>query len=64
LIWFGFGWWWIFPVIMMILCFFMMRKCMARMMTGERCCRAPFDSPSSRGSRSSADEAAGIVEKR
>jgi hypothetical protein len=30
--WFGFGWWWIFPIIMLALCFFMMRGCMGRMM--------------------------------
>jgi uncharacterized membrane protein len=33
--WCGFGWWWIFPIIMigmMILCFFMMRGRMASMM--------------------------------
>ncbi len=30
-IWFGFGWWWIFPVVMMALCLFMMRRCMCGM---------------------------------
>jgi uncharacterized membrane protein len=36
---FGFGYWWIFPIIMigmMVLCFFMMRGRMSSMMCGHR----------------------------
>ena len=34
---FGYGFWWIFPLIMIVLCFFMMRGRMGSMM-----CRAGF----------------------
>ncbi len=31
-LWCGFGWWWIFPIIMIAICFFMMRGRMGSMM--------------------------------
>jgi uncharacterized membrane protein len=33
-VWCDFGWWWIFPIVMIILCFFMMRGRMCGMMGG------------------------------
>ena len=35
-IWADFGWWWIFPVAMIVLCFFMMRGRMGGMMCWPR----------------------------
>ncbi len=50
--WFGIGWWWIFPIVMMALCFFMMRRCMCGMKDRSPCFRgadsrsvAPLDAP-------------------
>jgi len=34
----AFSFWWIVPVVMMILCFFMMRRCKGTMMSGFGCC--------------------------
>jgi hypothetical protein len=62
--WLGFGWWWIFPVIMMVLCFFMMRKCMGRMMGGKRPYRAPFENSSNSGGLAPMNRPGGIVERR
>jgi putative membrane protein len=31
-VWCGFGWWWIFPIVMIVLCIFMMRGRMCSMM--------------------------------
>lgn len=61
--WFGFGLWWIFPVIMLALCFFMMRRCMGRMMHDKRFHHAPSEIPSNREDRSSSLTAIEIAQK-
>ncbi len=51
-IWFGFGWWWIFPVVMMALCLIMMRRRLRGMKDRSSCLHgvnsrsaAPLDIP-------------------
>ena len=47
-----FSFWWIVPIIMMLLCFFIMRRCGASMSCGfgshSRNCRQPYNSNSAR----------------
>ncbi len=54
----GFGWWWIFPIIMIALCFFMMRARMGSMM-----CRPGSHGKGSRSGDTS-DSALDVLNKR
>jgi hypothetical protein len=60
---FGFGGWWLFPLIMVVLCFFMMRRCMGRMMRGNRFSRISSETLSDSKSLTPVDSARGIVKK-
>ena len=58
----GFGWWWIFPVVMLVmmaLCFFMMRGRMGRMM-----CGPSFSNDFARRWASPSESAREILDKR
>ncbi len=48
-----FSFWWIVPVVMVLLCFFMMRRCRGSMMRGFGCCNRDWQRA---GDTASADD--------